>query len=106
MGQIPAHRAVLGIHRIAGCDEGHDAARSDLIEGLCEEIVVDGKTELVVSPVVDLILSEGDVADSHVIEVAPIRGLKACNGDVGVGIELLGDSAGHAVQLHAVELRR
>ena len=64
---------------------------------------MDGKTELVVSPVVDLILSKGHVADGKVEEIPPVGSFKACHGNVCLGIELLGDSAGDAVQLHTVQ---
>ena len=65
---------------------------------------MNGKTELVVSPVVYLILSEGNIADGKIVEVVPVDGLKARHGDVGLGVKLLCDSACDAVQLHAVEL--
>ena len=65
---------------------------------------MDGKTELVVSSVVYLILSERHVADGKIIEISPVRRFKSSNGDICLRIELLGNSAGNAVQFHAVEL--
>ena len=65
---------------------------------------MDGKTELVVSPVVDLILPEGDVAHGEIIKVPPVGGFKTRHGDVGLRVELLCDPARDTVQLHAVEL--
>ena len=93
----------LFVHRIAGGHKGDHAAGSNLVERLGKKVVVNGKTELVISPVVDLILSKGHVADGKVEEIPSVGGFKACHGNVCLGIELLGDSAGDAVQLHAVE---
>ena len=75
-----------------------------MVEGFGEEVVVNGKTELVISPVIYLILSERDVAHGEVIEVFSVRCLKARDGNVRLGIKLLGNTSGDAVQLHAVEL--
>ena len=36
--------AVFAVQRIAAGDEGHDAARTYLVDGLGEEIVVDAET--------------------------------------------------------------
>ena len=93
----------LFVHRIAGGHKGNHAAGSNLVERLGKKVVVNGKTELVVSPVVDLVLSKGHVADGKVEEIPPVGGFKACHGNVCLGIELLGDSAGDAVQLHTVQ---
>ena len=93
----------LFVHRIAGGHKGDHAAGSNLVERLGKKVVVNGKTELVVSPVVDLVLSKGHVADGKVEEIPSVDGFKACHGNVCLGIELLGDSAGDAVQLHTVQ---
>ena len=103
LGDILPCGAVLGVHGVAGCDEGHHAARTHLLQRLGEKVVVNGKTELVVSSVVDLILSKGHVADGKVEEIPSVGGFKACHGNIRLGIELLGDSAGDAVQLHTVQ---
>ena len=75
-----------------------------MVEGFGKEVVVNGKTELVISPVIYLILSERDVAHGEVIEVFSVRCLKACDGNVRLGVKLLGNTSGDAVQFHAVEL--
>ena len=103
LGDILPCGTVLGVHGISGGDEGHHAARTHLIQRFGEKVVVDGKTELVISPVVDLVLSKGHVADGNVEEIPSVGGFKACHGNVCLGIELLGDSAGDAVQLHTVQ---
>ena len=103
LGDILPCGAVLGVHGVAGGDEGHHAARTHLLQRLCEKVVVDGKTELVKSPVADLILSKGYVAHGEVEEVLSVGGFKVGHGNIRLWIELLCDSAGNTVQLHAVE---
>lgn len=51
----------------------------------------------------DLVLAERHIADGEVEEAVAVRRLKAGDGDVRFGVELLGDSPGDAVQLHTVE---
>ena len=75
-----------------------------MVEGFGKEVVVNGKTELVISPVIYLILSERDVAHGEVVKVFSVRCFKARDGNVRLGIKLLGNASGDAVQLHAVEL--
>ena len=65
---------------------------------------MNGKTELVISPVIYLILSERDVAHGEIVKVFSVRCFKARDGNVRLGIKLLGNTSGDAVQLHAVEL--
>ena len=101
---VPADFGRLLVHRVAGGHERDHAARAHLVEGFGKEVVVNGKTELVISPVIYLILSERDVAHGEVIEVFSVRCLKARDGNVRLGIKLLGNTSGDAVQLHAVEL--
>ena len=86
LGDVFTHIGCLLVHGIAGGHKGDDAARPHLIQRLCEEVVVNGKTELVVSPVVDLIIAEWNVAYGKIIEIPPIRGLKARHRDVRFGI--------------------
>ena len=95
--------AVLGVHGIAGGDEGHHAARTHLIQRFCEKVVVNGETELVKSPVADLILAKGYVAHGEVEKVLSVGGFKARHGNICLGVKLLCDSAGNTVQLHTVE---
>ena len=103
LGDILADLRGLLVHGVTGCHKGDDTAGTHLVQRLGEKVVMNGKTELVISPVIDLILSKRHVADSEIIEVPALGGLKACHGNVGLGIELLGDPARNAVQLHAVQ---
>ena len=103
LGQVFAHFRGFGVHGILGSDKGHDAAGPYLIQRFCEEIVVYIKTELVVSPVIDFVIAEGHVAHSEVKEVSSVGGFKPGHGDIRLGVQLLRDSAGDTVQLHAVQ---
>ena len=100
---ISAHLRGLLIHRVAGGDKGNHAARAHLVDGLGKKVIMNGKTELIVSPVVDLIVAKGHIADGEVEEVAPVRRFKARDGDVGLGIKLLCDAPCDTVQLYAVQ---
>ena len=60
---IPSDGTVLGIHGVAAGNESHDAAGTQLIQALCKEVVVDGKTQLIESRVIHTILPKGDIAD-------------------------------------------
>lgn len=64
---VPADFGRLLVHRVAGGHKRDHAARTHLVEGFGKEVVVNGKTELVISPVIYLILSERDVAHGEVI---------------------------------------
>ena len=97
LGDILSCSTVLCVHGIAGGHERDYTARTHLIERLGKKVVMDGKTELVKSPVAYLILSEGHVADGEIEEVLSVGGFKARNGDVGFGIELLCDAPCQAV---------
>ena len=103
LGDILPCGAVLGVHGVAGGDEGHHAARTHLLQRFCKKVVVNGKTELVKSPVADLILSKRYVAHGEVEEVFSVRCLKARHSNIRLWIELLCDAPRDGIQLHAVE---
>ena len=100
---VPADFRGLLVHGVAAGDKGDHTAGAYLIECLGKEIVMNGKTEPVVSPVIDLILSERHVADGDVIEIPSVGGFKSRHGNVRFGVKLLCNPPGDAVQLHAVE---
>ena len=101
--QILPNIAVLGIHGIAAGDKGHDTTGTQLIHGFGEEVVMNGKTQPVIGWVIDLILPEGNVAHGKVKEVTAVCFLKTADGDIGFGIQLLGDPASDGIQFHAVQ---
>ena len=91
--QILAYLRRLLIHGIAGGHKGDHTTRTHLVKRLGKEIVMNRKTELVVSPVIYLIVTERHVAYSQIEEVPAICGFKACHGDISLGIQLLGNAA-------------
>ena len=103
LGKIAAHGGILSVHSIAGGYKSHHAAGTHLVQCLGEKVVVNTEVQLVVGFVVDLILTEGYIADGKVKEVTAVGGLKAAYYDVSLGIELLCDTPGNRVQLHAVQ---
>ena len=92
----------LLVHGVSAGDKGNHTAGAYLIECLGKEIVMNGKTEPVIGPVIDLILSERHVADGDVIEIPSVGGFKSRHGNVCFGIKLLCNPPGDAVQLHTV----
>ena len=95
--------AVLAVHGVAAGDERHYAARTHLVDGLGEKVVVNRKSQLVVRLIVDLVLTERHVADSEVIKITAISGLKARHGNVSLRVQLFGDAPGDAVQFYTVQ---
>ncbi len=54
---------------------------------------------------VELVVTKWHVADGHVEKaVGEVGLLEATDGDIGLWVELLGDTTCYAVQLHTVEL--
>ena len=98
-----AHFRRLLVHGVAACYKGNNPAGANLIQRLGKKVIMDGKPQLVVGAVVDLILPERYIANGYIIEIASIRGFKARHGDVGAGIKLLCNAAGDRIQLHAVK---
>jgi len=100
---VLAGGAVLAVHGVAAGDERHYAARTHLVDGLGEKVVVNRKSQLVVRLIVDLVLTERHVADSEVIKITAISGLKARHGNVSLRVQLFGDAPGDAVQFYTVQ---
>ena len=102
--QILTGIRVLGVHGVAAGHKCNHAAGTNLIQSLGEEVVVNGEAQLVVGLVGYLVVTEGDIAHRQIIEISAAGGFKARHGNVGLGIELLGDATGDGIQFHAVEL--
>ena len=100
---VLASGAVLAVHGVARCDKGNDTARTHLVDGLGEKIVVDAKAKFVVRLVVDLVLTKGHVAHSEVIKITAVGGFKSGNGNVSLRVQFLRNAPSDAVQLHAVQ---
>ena len=105
LGDIPADGRILLVHRALAGDEGHDAARTYLVQRLGKEVIVDSEVVLVVSGIGEGIRTEGDVAYGGVEEAVGEGGaLKALHADLRFGVQLLRDASRDAVQLHAGQL--
>ena len=98
-----ASGAVLAVHGVARCDKGNDAARTHLVDGFCKEIIVDAKTKFVVRLVVDSVLTKGHVADSEVIKITAVGGLKASHSNVSLRIQFFRNAPGDAVQFYTIQ---
>ena len=65
---------------------------------------MDGKAQLIVSAVRHFVISKRDISDREIKEVTGKASLfVSLDSNMRLGIELLGDAPGDAVQLHAVE---
>ena len=110
-GDIPPRPIILFVHRAAadavGGNERDHAACPDLINRFGKEIIVNQKPLPVITLVHHGIITKRHVADSKVEKaVREVGFFVAAHRDTGLGIELLGDAPGDAVQLHAVQLGR
>ena len=95
--------AVLAVHGITRSHKHHNAARTHLVDGLGEKVVVDTKSQLVVRLIVDLVLTKGHVAHSEVIKITAVGGFKTGYGNVSLRVQFFRNAPGDAVQLHAVQ---
>ena len=83
--------------------KGHHTAGTHLVQSLGEKVVVNAEIQLVVGFVPDLILAKRNIAHRQIVEISPVGGLKPGHSDVGLGIELLGNTPADGIQLHAVK---
>ena len=100
---VLAGGAVLAVHGVARCDKGNDAARSHLVDGFRKEIIVDGKSQLVVRLIVDLVLTERHVAHRQIVEITAVGGLKASHSNVSLRIQFFRNAPGDAVQFYTIQ---
>ena len=100
---VLAGSAVLAVHGVAAGNERHDAARTHLVDGLGEKVVVNRKSQLVVRLVVDFILTERHIAHRQIVEITAVGSLKTGNGNVCLRIQFFRNTPGDAVQFHAVQ---
>ena len=94
---------ILGIHRIATGNKGHDATGTNLIQCLGKEIVVDRKAEFIIGFIADTVVAKWHITHGQIIEVAPVGGLKACHLDFCLRIQLLRNAPGDRIQFHAIQ---
>ena len=104
-GKILAHVLGLFIQCTGGGNERHNAADTQFIYRLGKEVIVNLKMQLIIPAVADLILSKRHIADGKVKEVVRQVGFFIpCNLDFCFLVKLLRDTAGQAIQLHAIQL--
>ena len=94
---------VLGVHGITARYERNHATGTNLIQSLGEEIVVDGESQLVIRLIGHLVVTERHIAHSQIVEVSAVCRFKTGYLDFCVGIELLSNSAGDGIKLHAIQ---
>ena len=104
-GKILAHVLGLFIQCTGGCDERHNAADTQFIYRLGEEVIVNLEVQLIIPAVADLILSKRHIADGKVKEVVwQVGFFIPCNLNLRFLVKLLRDTTGQAIQLHAIQL--
>ena len=72
------------VHRVAAGNQGHDAARAQLVQGLGEEIVVNRARQgrlAAISGIEDRIVAERDVADGGIEEIVGERSVLEAFGE-------------------------
>ena len=89
LGNVLAGAVILFVQCAAGGDERHDAAGAQLVDTLGKEIVVNGKMQPVILRVIDLKITERDIANNAVkIVVGEKRIFIAGHLDIGLLIQL------------------
>ena len=104
--QITADGIILLVHCAGGCDDCHHAARAHQIKAAGNEVIVDQEIVAVIPLVQHFVIAKGDIANRTVKEtVRKLHCLKALDGDLIFLVELPGNPAGNAVQLHTVHFQ-
>ena len=101
--QILSCVRILGIHRIAAGNKGHDATGTNLIQCLGKEIVVNRKSEFIIGLITDTVVAKGHITHGQIIEIAPVSGLKACHLDFCLRIQFLRNTPGDGIQFHTIQ---
>lgn len=97
--------AAFLVHGAFGGNKGYDAAGSHFIQCFGEKIIVDEEVLPVIAGIMDMVLPKGNIAHRQVEKIVRVVGaLKPVNGNICILVQLSGNPAGQAVQLHAVEL--
>ena len=92
------------IHGEAGGDKGDDAAGTNLVQRLGDEVFVDGQVQSVIAPVSHFELTKRNITHGDIKEVVrEIHLFKAANGNAVALVEVTGNPSGNIVQFHAVQ---
>ena len=100
---VLAGRRIFTIQRVTTGNKRHHAARTHLVDGLGEKVVVDRKSQLVICLIVDLVLTERHIAHRQIVEITAVSGLKTGNGNVCLRIQFFCNAPGDRIQFHAVQ---
>ena len=104
--QVTANGIVLLVHCAGGCDDCHHTAGAHQVKATGNEVVVDQEIVAVIPLVQHFVIAKGYIANGTVKEtVRELHRLKALDGDLVFLVELPGNPAGNAVQLHAIHFQ-
>ena len=102
--QILADSGVFLVHRTLGGDERDHAARTNLVQRLSKEIIVNQPVVFVVFLIPHLKVAKRHIADGHIKEaVGHLHLFKAIHGNAAVLIELLRNPPADGVDFHTVD---
>ena len=92
------------IHCTFGGNKSDHTARAYFIQRLSEKVVMNEKALVVISFFTEPVITERYVADGKVKKIVGELGFfKACDSDIGIGIELFCNSSCDAVKLYAIK---
>ena len=104
--QITADGIVLFVHCAGGCNDCHHAARAHQVKAAGNEVIMDQEIVAVISLIQHLVIAKGYIANRTVKEtVRELHCLKALDGNLVFLVQLPGNPAGNAVQLHAIHFQ-
>ena len=90
VGKILSDRGILFIHRAAGSDYRHHAARTNKVKTLCNKVIMDEKVVAVIPLIRHFVIAERHVAYHTVKEaVRELHCFKALHGNFVLLIKLL-----------------
>ena len=78
-------------------DESYYTTGAHLVQCLGEEIIVDIEAQLVIGRVIYFVLAERYITYRKVKEISTVCCFKTCNGNIGLGVKLLGYSSGDGI---------
>ena len=94
LGNVLPHVRGAFVHGVAGGNERHHAARPHLIQRLGEKILMDGQIQPVITAILHLELTKGNVAHSHVKEVVgEVHLFIAPHGNTAAWVQLTGNAS-------------
>ena len=93
---------VSAVHGVVGGNEHGQSSGTNLVQCLCKEIVVNGAGNgFRVVLIGNAVIAEGNIADSHIhIAIRDVGFLKSLDPNIGIGVEVLRNLTGNAVQFH------